>query len=838
MTKAIVVPDPVQLYVSGDTWIPWQLTPTIEVGTVSALRSAIQNANAGDVISILPGTYNMQDTLVAAAPNVTVMGASGVRGDVILRGRGMDNANYGNCPHGFYCQYAGLTLKDLTLEQYYFHGLTFGAGAGNAVVDNVDMLDMGQQFIKASAFPNAINNGLINNVRFAYTNGRPTTNHDGAGYFYGGFIDVHNGANWIIRDSFFDEMAPTEAEIAAINASDPLAIQYWWSPAIYFWNRSSNTLIERNIFKNNPRAVALGLTQRTDGTFDHTGGIVRNNMIVLTPNRLGAAQIADADAQILAWQSPGAKIYHNTILTNGQMSEAVRVRFESTGVEVRNNLADDTVRSMDGAIVDSGNILNAQSSWFVNPSTGNLRLSSAGAVAVSKQARLTEVLVDIDSASRLSPTYVGADEYSATTGGGSDVLITLNPDNNGNPSFEYLSMMDKYLGGFRVPASPGGSGNGVTGWSSGVIAHNPTNNSLFVAGMRGDVNICEVAIPTTLGSATDFEDMDQLPIASVIQQLANANRGTGADGALELAGAYCNGTSLVLTSFGPYAQDSSGRSVFQVYRDADDLAGTVVDGYIDTPYWFGAGGWISRVPTEKVADFGGTHLTGFSNSGGNRSSTKSLSNGPAAYATNVDDMISNSSTLTGNVFPQEELVAYYLDDLHDDFELVPQNQLYNWDDSTNTTQGNSLWTALSECSYGMLIPGTRTYIVFGSQSMHTNGGWYGNNDNNLPAGIPPHPSFIYQGPHPRDPYDVDFWYWLYREEDIIDVARGERDPWQITPYEWGKLNIPMDTLTYAGKFIGSGTFDETNSILYLTLREWDNTQGMPCPLVLAFDFSV
>lgn len=421
MTKAIVVPDPVQLYVSGDTWIPWQLTPTIEVGTVSALRSAIQNANAGDVISILPGTYNMQDTLVAAAPNVTVMGASGVRGDVILRGRGMDNENYGNCPHGFYCQYPGLTLKDLTLEQYYFHGLTFGAGAGNAVVDNVDMLDMGQQFIKASAFPNAINNGLINNARFAYTNGRPTTNHDGAGYFYGGFIDVHNGANWIIRDSFFDEMAPTEAEIAAINASDPSAFQFWWSPAVYFWNRSSNTLIERNLFKNNPRAIALGLTQRTDGTYDHTGGVVKNNMIILTPNRLGAAQIADADAQILAWQSPGAKIHHNTIITNGQMSEAVRIRFETSGpsistIEVRNNLADDTIRSMDNSIVEGGNILNAQSSWFVNPNAGDLRLNVTGSAAVSKQSRLSDVLVDFYKTSRPSTTYTGSHEY--VSGGG------------------------------------------------------------------------------------------------------------------------------------------------------------------------------------------------------------------------------------------------------------------------------------------------------------------------------------------------------------------------------------------------------------------------------------
>src|SRR5690606_1552477 len=117
---------------------------------------------------------------------------------------------------------------------------------------------------------------------------------------------------------------------------------------VYFWNRSSNTLIERSKFINCGRAVAFGLMQRTDGTFDHSGGFIRNNMIAVLPGRLGAAQIADSDAQILAWQSPGAKILHNTVLTNGQMGEAVRVRFESAGVEVRNNLADDSIRAMDG----------------------------------------------------------------------------------------------------------------------------------------------------------------------------------------------------------------------------------------------------------------------------------------------------------------------------------------------------------------------------------------------------------------------------------------------------------------------------------------------------------
>lgn len=407
--KQVFVPgSATTLYDHGAFWAPWEPAPVTEVGTVAALVDAVRNATQGEAIRVLPGVYAMQDTLVAAAPDVTIVGATGNKEDVVIRGRGMDNASYGNAPHGFYCQYTGLRLRDLTVERYYYHGLTFGAGAGGALLDNVAMLDMGQQFVKASAFPNAINACQVLGSRFAYTNGRPTTDHDGAGHFYGGMIDVHNGANWVIRGCLFEESAPTEDEIAAVPVG---ANQYWWSPAVYFWNRSSNTLIERSKFINCGRAIALGLVQRTDGTFDHSGGIIRNNMIAVLPGRLGAAQIADSDAQILAWQSPGAKILHNTILVHGQISEAVRVRFESAGVEVRNNLADGSIRSFDGPIIEGGNTLNAATPWFVDSFAGDLRLSFYGNNLAGTAARLPDALTDFYGTARPATTNRGAHHY-------------------------------------------------------------------------------------------------------------------------------------------------------------------------------------------------------------------------------------------------------------------------------------------------------------------------------------------------------------------------------------------------------------------------------------------
>ena len=412
--------------------------------------------------------------------------------------------------------------------------------------------------------------------------------------------------------------------------------------------------------------------------------------------------------------------------------------------------------------------------------------------------------------------------------------LTFKSANSGNPAYTYVNFASKYLGAFRLPADPGGSGMGTLGWSMGAIAHNPADNTMFVSGKREDANVCQIAIPGTLGTATAQADIWTLPIASVLQPLANMRRGVGADAAgSEIAGLWCDGSKLQVNMFAPYAQDASFKSLFQVVRSLSNLSGSVVDGYMDTAFRASAGGWTSRIPAEYQTPLGGKHLSGFSNSGGNRSSTKSLSMGPAAFASDFDSMLANSATLTGSVIPQLRLCDYIQSDLDDIEEMVPTDQLYNWNGSA--TIGNDLWTALSEASYGFIVPGTKTYVVFGSQSMHGSGGWYGNNDWQRPAGVAAHPSFVYQGPHPRDPYDCDFWYWMYNVDDLQAVRDGTLLFCDIVPYEWGLLPVAFSAAATA-KFIGSGTFKDSDGTLYLTLVFWDNTQGKPVPVVVAYNF--
>lgn len=413
MTKAVTVPgSPLSSYVHAPAVIKTYPSPrVVEVGSVAGYEAAIENAQPGDVVEIVwPMNYDLTATPVVRVPNLTIRGhADASPDDIVIRGRGMDNANYGSVWHGIYCEQPGLRIENLTMSHFYFHAVTFSLGAASPTFDRVRFLDMGQQFIKAGNFP--VNNGRVIDCEFAYTAGRPTTNHDGAGFFYGGFIDCHASVGWQILRPLCREMLPTPAEIAAATAADGAAWQHWWSPAIYFWRESADNIVEAGTFINCGRMVAFGLEDTTP--VSNSGGIIRNNMGVVTPGRIGQAQIDDSDGMILAWGSPNTKILHNTMFTNGQIANCVQTRFaNATGISVRGNVSDVVARSREGAsLIEGDNIYSAQSSWFVNANAGNLRLNSTGAAGAGTAPRHPDVLTDIDGANRSPTTHKGAHQY-------------------------------------------------------------------------------------------------------------------------------------------------------------------------------------------------------------------------------------------------------------------------------------------------------------------------------------------------------------------------------------------------------------------------------------------
>lgn len=434
-----------------------------------------------------------------------------------------------------------------------------------------------------------------------------------------------------------------------------------------------------------------------------------------------------------------------------------------------------------------------------------------------------------NSAGAQHPSYDGFPDgrrrsYPAPTAG-ENKLLTLNPANAGNPLYHYINMATRYRGAFRLQADLGGYGQGTARYSYGAIGHNPAGaGGLLVAGHNTEDIIAEYNIPTPL-VRTLLSEIGQLPLATGKQIFANAMRGTALAHANDhmLGGIYSNGTQMLMNVFAMY--ENSGDSFDTptcVFRDVNNLAGSVVDGWMSTNFKQAPTGPICRLPVEWQSALGGTHISGFSNSSA-RASIQALSVGPSVWSFNADDLMANSQTIGNGQITFNRLMRHYLYG-----PLAPSdNALYNW--SGGATMGNAMWTHGSEISAIVVIPGTKTVLLIGGSAGHNSG---------LDYGDPPWGG--YKGHFPRDPTDTYPYYWAINMDHLAEVYAGTRAHDAVTPYEVGIFPSPFQPApgTAPANYIDGGTIDEDAGILYLSLAEIDNTQdyGNP-PVILTYDIS-
>jgi len=382
----------------------------ITVSTVPDLEAAVGSLAANTTILIADGTYNLTQPLQIhdAAHNVTIRGASGNRNAVILNGGGMTN-NGTNLSHIFQVFAPDVTIADLTLHDVYFHLVQIHGenGATRPTLYDLHLLDAGEQFIKGSTAGNPgpyADDGLVACSTIEYTNYPPSDYTNG--------VDVLAGAGWVIRDNVFRNIRSPDGSLAG--------------PAVLMWRNSLDTLVERNQFIECDRAIALGLSapdsNSRDGntTYDHQGGIVRNNFIY---------RAGPGDVGITLNYARDAKVYNNTVLLNGTfIYGAIEYRFSSTSADIRYNLSDAPIWQRDGASgTVSGNVSNAKPAWFANATAGDLHLLASATAAIDQAAVLADVPDDYDGAARpIGPASdVGADEYGVPPPGAvTDLRLT------------------------------------------------------------------------------------------------------------------------------------------------------------------------------------------------------------------------------------------------------------------------------------------------------------------------------------------------------------------------------------------------------------------------------
>ncbi len=376
--------------------LPAPTGTVVNVTTETELQSAVASLTSGTTILIAPGTYQLTRSLAVKGPlaDVTIRGRTDGRDDVVLRGPGMTNPNYGAVEFGIWVggDVQRLTIANMTIRDVWYHPIIMNAGPQSPHLYNIHLINGGQQLLKTNPADDGsgINNGVIEYSVFEYS---PTSRDD-----YANAIQVLAGSNWIIRNNLIKNIKAPSGQLAG--------------PAVMAWFSASGTIVEGNTFINCQREISFGLIDRTPN--DHTGGIIRNNFIYRD------ASVEGGDVAIGVMDSPGTKVLHNTIFINGgSYPNAIEYRFpDTTGVLIENNLTNKLIAARDGATgTVTNNYTTATIDMFTAPTSGDLHLLPTATAVIDHAIPLPDVPLDWDGTPRAMGGVpdIGADEYTGTT---------------------------------------------------------------------------------------------------------------------------------------------------------------------------------------------------------------------------------------------------------------------------------------------------------------------------------------------------------------------------------------------------------------------------------------
>ncbi len=385
--------------------------PTVTVYTVAELENAVNSAASGDTILVADGVYDLDGVhLRFDTPNVTLRSASGDRETVVLDG------NYVSTEI-VQIVASNVTVADLTLREAYYHPIhvmsTNSSHTLNTLIYNVHIVDPGEQAIKINPVAGGYytDNGVVACSQVELTAaGRPHIRNN----CYTGGVDAHQSRGWVVRDNVVEGFWCTNGLS---------------EHGIHFWTGSRDTVVERNLLRNNARGVGFGLVADGNGRtyaddacpaagddyVDHYGGVIRNNFVVAFDGELFSSQFG-FDCGICLWNACDAGALHNTVYTfdSANTFSAIEWRFPNTQTEIMNNLVNDALFERDGAgAIQAGNLTNAQSGWFVDAASGDLHLAAVATAAIDQAVSFDEVTGDYDGDVRPAgpASDVGADEY-------------------------------------------------------------------------------------------------------------------------------------------------------------------------------------------------------------------------------------------------------------------------------------------------------------------------------------------------------------------------------------------------------------------------------------------
>ena len=353
---------------------PAPVATTVTVKSESALQQAARALVSRRTLLVAPGVYKLSRPLEIAGSlqDVTIRSSTGRAADVVLVGPPATSAT--PQPASVVARGATrLTLAHLTIQSTPGYAVVLGEGVQQPRLTGLRIVDNGQ-FVQVARHASGAGaaGGVIEGCTFEYT---------GQGVWLPSGIDIRGGRDWVIRGNRFTDAAPTT--------------RVTFGPTVHAWQGSVRTVVERNTFVNATREIVFGLGDATPD--QHTGGVIRNNMIVRRPNtgsRGPAISLLDA---------PSAVVVHNSVLVSGTSPTAIEYAHADTrNVIIANNLLDRGVEGRDLAHATlAHNVTTATPWWFVGAAKGDLRLQP--------------LLMRLDGSSPVAPLVIDAAWAVATT---------------------------------------------------------------------------------------------------------------------------------------------------------------------------------------------------------------------------------------------------------------------------------------------------------------------------------------------------------------------------------------------------------------------------------------
>jgi hypothetical protein len=320
----------------------------------------------------------MQSYVHIVNNGIALRGATGNRGDVVLDFGGMVSGHFGILVDG-----DDVTIANLTIRNAHDHGVSI-QGRDRPLLYNLHILDIRDQLVKVNPAGNGSEDGVLACSRLEYTTSEPDSYTNG--------ISAHNAHRWVVRDN----------EWYRIRTSDDTP-----APTILFWSGSTDTVVERNLLVDCYQGIAFGNASHTG--IDHTGGVVRNNVIYASEPHDVVVEMVHAQDWLVA---------HNTALLLNPapgLTWGMEARYPDSQGTFAYNLTNMSIwRNRDGAngaVV--GNVTTANTSWFVDAASADLHLLGTATGAIDQALALAEVGDDMDGDSRPigGAPDVGADEY-------------------------------------------------------------------------------------------------------------------------------------------------------------------------------------------------------------------------------------------------------------------------------------------------------------------------------------------------------------------------------------------------------------------------------------------